>query len=100
MLKFGLQQFNLSEDDAKKIIEIVGDAAGQPADGVHFLGLQELAFEGSPFGNVAAGGKHIRLGAKGKLHGGNGGITLFTVLGTETEFDFADRALALNIFKN
>jgi hypothetical protein len=50
--KFGLKQFGLSQDHAEQVIEIVRDAAGQPADGVHFLGLQELPFERSPFGDV------------------------------------------------
>ncbi|HVH50084.1 MAG TPA: hypothetical protein VM781_00335, partial [Candidatus Bathyarchaeia archaeon] len=76
------------------------DAAGQPADGVHFLGLQELPFEGAPLGDVTTGRKHIRLGAKRKPYRGNRGVTEFPAFGPETELDFADRALALYILKN
>ena len=34
-------------------LEIVGDAAGQLADRVHFLNLPDLGFGGLPFGQVA-----------------------------------------------
>ena len=39
------KEFAIPEDHAKEIIEIVGDAAGQPADGFHPLCLDELRLE-------------------------------------------------------
>src|SRR6185369_3104533 len=41
-------------DDGQHVVEIVGDAAGQLADGVHFLDLPELGFRGLLLGEVAA----------------------------------------------
>src|SRR5271168_2005050 len=39
-------------DDHEEIVEVVGDAAGETADGFHFLSLAELFFELMTLGNV------------------------------------------------
>ncbi len=39
-----LHQVEIADDDRQHVVEVVGDAAGQLADGVHFLHLQQLAF--------------------------------------------------------
>jgi hypothetical protein len=43
-----------SGDDGQNIVEVVRDAAGQLADGFHFLSLPELGFRGLLFREVAA----------------------------------------------
>ena len=42
-------QLGIPEDDGENIVEVVGDAAGQGADGLHLLGLTELDFQSLPF---------------------------------------------------
>ena len=42
----------VSADDHEEIVEVVGDAAGEAADGFHFLGLAELVFENAALGDV------------------------------------------------
>ena len=52
----------------------MGDAAGQPADGFHFLGLEQLLFQGAALGDIL--GKQLKEysvgfvaeGASGKAH--------------------------------
>src|SRR6266852_9146552 len=39
-------------DGANDVVEVVGDAAGQLADGFKLLHLAELLFEGPPLGHV------------------------------------------------
>jgi hypothetical protein len=39
------QQFAVAVDDGEEVVEVVGDAAGQPADRLHLLRLAELLFE-------------------------------------------------------
>ena len=41
----GQQEIAVAEDDGEGVIEVVGDAAGQAADGLHLLGLAELFFQ-------------------------------------------------------
>ncbi len=43
-------QFGVAQDDAQYIVEIVGDAASQGADGFHLLGLAQLIFQPAVFG--------------------------------------------------
>ena len=40
--------FGKSDHSGKNIVEIVGDASGQGADGFHFLGLAQLSTQGFP----------------------------------------------------
>ena len=48
------QDADRAGDDGQHIVEIVGDAAGQLADGVHLLDLPELRLGGLLLGEVAA----------------------------------------------
>ena len=41
-------------DDGQDVVEVVGDAAGQLADGLHLLRLAQLGFGGAFFREVAA----------------------------------------------
>jgi hypothetical protein len=43
----------LTADNMEEVVEIVGDATGQLAQGLHFLRLSQLAFEFEAFGDVA-----------------------------------------------
>ena len=38
-----LQEGQVAEDGGEDVVEVVGDTAGQLADGLHLLGLAELA---------------------------------------------------------
>lgn len=44
---------DVAVDGGEEIVEVVGDAAGDQAQGPHFLGFAELAFEQGDFGVVA-----------------------------------------------
>ena len=48
--------FGIAADDHEEIVEVVGDAAGEAADGFHFLGLAELVFEHAALGDVFGDG--------------------------------------------
>ena len=37
-----LQQVAVADDGREQVIEVVSDAAGEPADGLHFLGLAQM----------------------------------------------------------
>src|SRR5712692_1656854 len=39
----------ISQDGCQQVIEVVGDAAGEPPDRFHLLSLTELLFEPLPF---------------------------------------------------
>ena len=61
----GQQQRGMAVDDGEDVVEIVGDAAGELADGFHFLGLAQLLFQAFlrqgrllAFGNIA----HVQQG--------------------------------------
>ena len=43
---------SIGEDKAHRVVDFVGDAGGQLADGSHFLRLQELGFEHFVAGKV------------------------------------------------
>src|SRR5690348_3056269 len=45
-------QFDPAENGAKHVVEVVGDASGELADGLEFLRLTKLAFESELFRNV------------------------------------------------
>ena len=49
----GEQQFGVAEDRRQQVVEIVGDAAGQPADAVDLLRLHDALFERAPVRDVA-----------------------------------------------
>jgi hypothetical protein len=43
----------VARDDAEQVVEVVGDAARQPSDRLHLLGLTELLLERAQLGHVA-----------------------------------------------
>jgi hypothetical protein len=47
-----LGQLGIPQYRAKDIVEIMGDAAGQGTDGLHFLGLLQLQLQAFPLGLV------------------------------------------------
>ena len=46
------QELAVAGDHHEQIVEVVGDAAGEPADGFHLLRLAELLLQGAAFGDV------------------------------------------------
>src|ERR1035441_4648169 len=46
------QHLGVSVNDHQKVVEVVGDAAGEAADGIHFLRLAKLLFELTPVGDI------------------------------------------------
>jgi hypothetical protein len=40
-----VEEFGVTIDDGEEVIEVVGDATGEAADGLHFGGLDELSAE-------------------------------------------------------
>ena len=54
------RHLDVAEDRRQQIVEIVRDAAGEPADAFHLLRLQELRFEALPFGDVLHDAEHAR----------------------------------------
>ena len=52
-----LQQRSVADDGRQDIVEIMGHASGQDADGFHFLRLAQLFFQFLALGNVAHHGQ-------------------------------------------
>ena len=48
------QQLGVAEDRGQEIVEVVGDAAGELADRIHLLRLDQLRFELPAFGDIDA----------------------------------------------
>src|SRR5207245_3467403 len=48
------QQVDVARDRGKDVVEVVRDAAGEPAHGLHLLGLAQLLLEQHALGRVAA----------------------------------------------
>jgi hypothetical protein len=46
------QKLGIAVDHGQQVVEIVGNAAGQPAHGFHFLGLAQLSFQLAALGQV------------------------------------------------
>ncbi len=65
----GAEDFCVALDDGEEVIEVVGDAAGELADGFHFLGLAELIFELDAFGDVPEHALDTDEGAAGVVDG-------------------------------
>jgi hypothetical protein len=42
--RLAFRAFEIAEDDGQQVVEIVGDPAGEMADGLHFLGLAQGVF--------------------------------------------------------
>src|SRR5579864_6377783 len=49
--KTAQQDFRVAMDDGEQVVEVVGHPAREAADGFHFLGLAELGFQATLFGN-------------------------------------------------
>ena len=54
-VRAALNKARAAEDGGKEIVEIVSDATGELADRIHLLGLDELAFQQAPFGDIGQG---------------------------------------------
>ena len=52
MAKVIAQHLVVSQDDGEEIVEIVGHSAGEAADGLHFLRMEKLIFQGDAFGGT------------------------------------------------
>ena len=59
--QLGEQQLAVARDGRQQVVEIVRDAAGQPAHGLHLLRLQELLLEPTAFGHVEYGAEQDLL---------------------------------------
>ncbi len=68
------QQFQRAHDNGQHIVEVVGDAAGQLADGLHLLRLAQLVFQAVLLGDIDAdtGATHrpavLALGIAARQH--------------------------------
>ncbi len=51
--QIGEEQVGVSADGGEDVVEVVGDAAGEPADRLHLLRLDDLLLETAPLGGVA-----------------------------------------------
>jgi len=51
-------------NDREEVVEIMGDAAGELADGLHFLGLAELGLEAETLGDVDGDGEPRVVGGE------------------------------------
>ena len=47
-----LQQAKISENDCQKIVEVMGDTAGELPQYLHFLRMHQLEFPFLAFGNI------------------------------------------------
>ena len=62
--ELGAGHLDVAEDGRQQVVEVVGDAAGEAADALHLLGLQELRFEPLALGDVLHHAEHAdRLAA-------------------------------------
>ena len=61
-LEVVLQQFDLAAHHRQHVVEVVGDAAGQPRHRLHLLGLEQLLPEVGALGDVAQGDHLERSG--------------------------------------
>jgi len=61
---FSGRQLGKTYDRGEDVVEVVGDPAGERAQGLHLLGLAELGFEFLPLGDVARGRKDAHHGSR------------------------------------
>ena len=52
------RQLGVADEGGEEVVEVVRDAAGQPAERVHLLGLPKLIFQALSFGDVARDTQH------------------------------------------
>ena len=60
------QQVAVAEDGGQQVVEVVGDTAGQLADGFHLLRLQELGLDPAALGDVLHDDQDGRVPAVGE----------------------------------
>ena len=58
------QQVQIADDDGQKVVEVVGDAAGQLADAFHLLGLRQLALRHPSIGHILTNGDDAGRGVR------------------------------------
>src|SRR5258708_6904162 len=63
------RQFRVAGDDGQQVVEVMGNASCQPANGVHFLGLKQLGFDSQAFAEIAAIRDKVRDLPFGVLYG-------------------------------
>ena len=68
----GMQQIGVALDDGEDVVEIMGDARRELADGFHFLRVPELGLQLFHFGDVRAVAMDHLAGRDGKEGPGNG----------------------------
>ena len=51
-LEVAADQLRVAQDDGQQVVEVVRDAAGEPADGLHLLRLAELLLQSLSLGEV------------------------------------------------
>ena len=61
------QELGVPQDDAQRVVEVVGDAPGQAADRLHLLRLQQLRLEAPVLGDVLEGHSHAVAGQREDL---------------------------------
>jgi hypothetical protein len=59
----GRQELRVAADHREEVVEVVGDAAGEQADGVHLLRVAELLLEALQLCDVARDREHVPLAA-------------------------------------
>jgi hypothetical protein len=59
----GWRRLCVAEDHAQQIVEVMGDAAGQRAEGFHLLRLAQLRFEVAALGDILEGAVYARNAA-------------------------------------
>ena len=62
------QQLRVSDDGRQEVVEVVGDAAGELADGLHLLGLAELLLEDLLLADVSHVDEEVERAARRVLH--------------------------------
>ena len=76
------REFGIAGDDGQKIVEVVSDASGEAADGIHLLRLAELRLEANAFGKIAPVGNEMSDAAFAIADGTDAGLHIveFAVL--------------------
>ena len=74
LLEQPLQEVQVADDDAQQIVEVMGDAASDLADGVHLLGAAQGLLGEFLFGNVLFEAQKVSDAAILVLDRGDGGL--------------------------
>ena len=59
----GAEEIEVADDDAQHVVEVVRDAAGEPADGLELRGVQQALLELAPLGDVEHGAEDLAAAA-------------------------------------